>query len=54
VCWRRGQFVGSGRYWVGAPAYQWTESEKADAIAVAAALPVTFLVVDVGQRTDGQ
>ena len=56
--WWRGQFVGSGRYWVDAPAYQWTDSEKADAIAVAAqvaaALPVTFLVVDVGQRTDGQ
>jgi hypothetical protein len=55
--WWRGQFVGSGRYWVDAPAYRWTESEKADAIAVAkqvaAALPVPFLVVDVGQLTDG-
>lgn len=56
--WWRGQFVGSGRYWVNAPPYDWTEREKADAIAlaeqVAAALPVTFLVVDVGQRTDGK
>ncbi|MFZ4815298.1 MAG: ATP-grasp domain-containing protein [Phototrophicaceae bacterium] len=56
--WWRGQFVGSGRYWVNAPAYRWTESEKADALAVAgqvaAALPVPFLVVDVGQQTDGR
>lgn len=56
--WWRGQFVGSGRYWVNAPYYDWTEGEKADAIAIAeqaaAALPVTFLVIDVGQRTDGQ
>ena len=56
--WWRGQFVGSGCYWVDAPAYNWTENEKADAIAiarqVAKALPVPFLVVDVGQRTDGQ
>ncbi|MEM6528889.1 MAG: ATP-grasp domain-containing protein, partial [Chloroflexota bacterium] len=56
--WWRGQFVGGGRYWVDAPAYNWTESEKANAVAVAqkaaAALPVPFLVVDVGQRTDGR
>ena len=40
------------------PSYGWTESEEADAISVAQQvamkLPVPFLVVDVGQRSDGQ
>lgn len=56
--WWRGQFVGSGRYWMNVPAYDWNENEKTDAInvakQVAMALPVPFLVVDIGQRTDGQ
>jgi len=56
--WWRGHLVGSGRYWMNVPSYDWTENEKVDAIAVAkraaAALPVPFLVVDVGQQIDGQ
>ncbi|MEO1165708.1 MAG: ATP-grasp domain-containing protein [Chloroflexota bacterium] len=56
--WYKGQLVGAGHYWFEMPAYKWSASEKADALAIASQVAqrvdVPFLVVDVAQRTDGQ
>ena len=56
--WWQGQYVGGSAYWTDVEAYQWTESEKADALALAEEtaqrVDVPFLVVDVAQRVDGQ
>lgn len=56
--WWRGRFVGVGRYWYMADDYQWTEKERSQALAIAQTVAervnVTFLVVDVAQRTDGE
>lgn len=56
--WWRGQLAGAGPYWYEADPYRWTDSERADALAVARraanALACTFLVVDVAQTADGR
>jgi hypothetical protein len=55
--WWKGQFVGAGQYWFQADAYQWTQAEQQAAVEIAREVAqqvnVTFLVVDVAQRTDG-
>lgn len=56
--WWNGQFVGAGRYWYLAGEYQWTSAEQMQALKVAQIaaerINVTFLVVDVAQRMDGE
>lgn len=56
--WWRGELVGAGRYWFEADAYNWTDSEREDALRVArravAALNCAFLVVDLAQTEDGR
>lgn len=54
--WHRESLLGAGRYWYGVPEYRWTESERAEALAlarkVAVSLDCGFLVVDLAM-TDG-
>ncbi len=56
--WWRGELVGAGRYWFEAEAYQWTNAERDDALAVAGkaveALHCTFLVIDLAQTEEGE
>ena len=55
--WWRGKFVGAGRYWYLANDYQWTTTEKSDALAIAGdvaqRVDVPFLVVDLAQTDTG-
>lgn len=55
--WWRGRFVGMGRTWWEGPDYAPSESERADALAVAAEaarrVGVAFLIVDVAQTAVG-
>lgn len=50
--------MGAGRYWHEAADYQWTEVERAEALAVAGraakALGCAFLAVDVAQTSEGR
>jgi ATP-grasp domain, R2K clade family 3 len=56
--WWKRELVGAGRYWLDAVAYDWSASERSDALEVARravnAVDCTFLVVDLAQRTDGR
>lgn len=56
--WWKGECVGTGRYWLSAQQYDWTQKEKQDALSIAGEaarrVNVPFLVVDVAQRIDGQ
>jgi hypothetical protein len=56
--WWRGKLAGAGRYWWEGNAYDWTESERAAAIAVgeeaARRVAVPFLVIDLAQTTEGR
>lgn len=56
--WWRSELVGSGRYWFEANEYDWTETEKAEALEVARhavrALDCAFLVVDLAQTAEGK
>lgn len=56
--WWKGSLVGSGPYWTDAGAYRWNDSERRDALAIAAEavrrLDVPFLCVDVAQCQNGE
>jgi hypothetical protein len=56
--WWKGKLAGAGRYWWEGGAYDWTESERAAALAVgeeaAQRVAVPFLVIDLAQMADGR
>jgi ATP-grasp domain, R2K clade family 3 len=56
--WWKGECVGAGPYWACFANYDWTPSEKLEALSlaeeVARRVSVTFLVVDVAQTADGR
>lgn len=56
--WWRGEFVGAGRYWYLADEYQWTATEKTEALRIASEVAkrvdVPFLVIDVAQTAGGE
>lgn len=56
--WYRGTLLGAGRYWYAVPDYNWTETEKVEALTVAArvaeVLDCGFLVVDLAMTEGGQ
>ncbi|MGQ0626651.1 MAG: ATP-grasp domain-containing protein [Phycisphaerales bacterium] len=56
--WWRGQLVGAGPYWTNGPRYEWTASERRDAVAIAGEaarrINVGFLCLDVAQTAAGR
>lgn len=56
--WWRGELVGGGRYWFEADHYNWSDSERDQALKIArrvvVALDCAFLVVDLAQTIDGR
>jgi ATP-grasp domain, R2K clade family 3 len=56
--WWRAQLAGCGRYWWEGKSYRLTESEEADALALAREaarrVNVPFLVLDIAQTVDGR
>jgi len=55
--WWHGAYVGAGRYWWEGQRYNWTESEKTDALELAAEaakrVAVPFLVIDLAMTNEG-
>ncbi|MCO7223375.1 ATP-grasp domain-containing protein [Pleionea sp. CnH1-48] len=56
--WYKGKLVGVGHYWSEFVKYSWSESEKAEALALAKkvsdTVKVPFLVIDLAQTLDGR
>jgi len=56
--WWKNQFVGGGRYWWEGRPYQWSDTERSEALRLAEftakLIDVPFLVVDLAMTVDGQ
>jgi len=56
--WWRGKLVGDGRYWFESNPYDWTDSERTEALEIAQEavnrLDCPFVVIDLAQTVDGQ
>jgi hypothetical protein len=56
--WYRGQEVGAGRYWHDFATYDWSSTERLNALRVAQTaarrLEIPFVVVDIAQTIDGR
>lgn len=56
--WRRGQFLAGGRYWHEVPDYRWTDSERDEALKLAATAAARvdcgFCVIDLAMTAEGR